>query len=231
MIITAYFLNYIQICHPKPKPPRANTSPPCGRPAKHSPQKIIAGIHAIAPPTECLPDEYLLASSNNPAILEQLNCPLCLRILHQPLELPCRALVCTACMVEWFKVFNCSGVKCPCCFMDTPLTAAQLKAAPLFIQTLLMDIALECQKCRKDIKACEYSTHQCNGEPTEADLQTASHVLRRLVSTHSQPIIIQTGGTVKQIYDIILICTSLAPHIYAYHPGPHSYQDSKCQNH
>ncbi|KAL5474479.1 hypothetical protein EMCRGX_G026430 [Ephydatia muelleri] len=59
------------ICHPKP--PRATTSPSCGPLAKQSPQKIIADIHAIAPPTECLLDDHLLASSNNPAILEQLH--------------------------------------------------------------------------------------------------------------------------------------------------------------
>eukprot|EP00731_Ephydatia_muelleri_P002959 Em0001g2959a len=141
-------------------------------------------------------DDHLLGSSNNPAILEQLQCPICLKILHQPLELPCRALVCTACLVEWFKVFNCSGVKCPCCFHDTPITAPQLKAAPLLIQTLLRDIVLQCQTCRKDIKACDYGTHQCNGESTKADLQTAFRVLRRLASrTPSQPITIPTGGT------------------------------------
>ncbi|KAL5517069.1 hypothetical protein EMCRGX_G002537 [Ephydatia muelleri] len=165
------------ICHPNPL--RDKTSPPCGRPATHSPQKIIAGIRAIAPPTESLQDDHLLGSSNNPAILEQLQCPICLKIVHQPLELPCRALVCTACLVEWFKVFNCSGVKCPCCFHDTPITAPQLKAAPLLIQTLLRDIVLQCQTCRKDIKACEYGTHPCNGESTKVDLQTAFRVLRR----------------------------------------------------
>ena len=135
-----------------------------------------------------------------PTIQQSLQCPICLRILHQPLELPCKVLVCTACLVEWFKVFNCSGVKCPCCFHDTPITAPQLKAAPLLIQTLLRDIVLQCQTCRKDIKACEYGTHPCNGEPTKADLQTAFHVLRRLASrTPSQPITIPTGGTVKHI--------------------------------
>eukprot|EP00731_Ephydatia_muelleri_P022031 Em0014g622a len=64
-------LYYPHICHPKP--PRATTSPSCGPLAKQSPQKIIADIHAIAPPTECLLDDHLLASSNNPAILEQLH--------------------------------------------------------------------------------------------------------------------------------------------------------------
>ena len=148
-------------------------------------------LPAIAPPPGYgILDDHLLASSNNPAILEQLQCPICLRILHQPMELPCRAL----CMVEWFKVFSCSEVKCPCCFTDTPLTAA-----PQLIQTLLTDMVLECQACRKDIRGVEYTTHQCSGEPTKAEVQTASGVLRRLASTSYPSIAIHTGGTVKHI--------------------------------
>ncbi|KAL5500757.1 hypothetical protein EMCRGX_G012357 [Ephydatia muelleri] len=119
------------ICHPKPL--RDKTSPPCGRPAKQSPQKIIAGIQAIAPPTESLQDDHLLGSSNNPAIPA---------VSHMP---------------EDFTPASGApiGVKCPCCFHDTPITAPQLKAAPLLIQTLLRDIVLQCQTCRKDIKACD----------------------------------------------------------------------------
>ena len=93
---------------------------------------------------------------------------------------------CTVCLVEWFKVLTCRGVKCPCCFTDTPLTAPQL------IQTLLTDMVLECQTCRKDIRAVEYITHQCSGEPTKA-------VLRRLASISYHPITIHTGGSVKHI--------------------------------
>ena len=53
--------------------------------------------------------------------------------------------------------------------------------------------------CRKDIKACEYGTHPCNGEPTKAEVQIASCVFKKLASTCSQPITIHTGGTVKQL--------------------------------
>eukprot|EP00731_Ephydatia_muelleri_P021505 Em0014g96a len=99
------------------------------------------------------------------------------------MELPCRAL----CMVEWFKVFNCSEVKCPCCFTDTPLMAA-----PQLIQTLLTDMVLECQACRKDIRGVEYTTYQCSGEPTKAEVQTASGVLRRTRTIKHRCIEMQT---------------------------------------
>ena len=75
--------------------------------------------------------------------------------------------------------------------MDTPLTAPQLKAAPQLIQTLLRDIVLQCQTCRKDIKACENGAHQCSGEPTKAEVQIASLVFKKLAST------CHTEGTVR----------------------------------
>ena len=92
-------------------------SPTAGRPAHNSPAQIIAAICGIAPPMQtCFSvQDHMLASTNNPDILDQLRCPLCLTIVHQPLELPlpCRALVCTNCIVHWFMASNCSEVKCP----------------------------------------------------------------------------------------------------------------------
>ena len=128
------------------------------------------------------------------------NCdaPICIMIVCQPLELPCRALVCTDCTIQWFMASNCSEVKCPCCIMDTPLIAAQLKPAPQLIQTLLADILVQCQTCRKEIRAGEYGTHKCEVEPHSSadDMQTVARVLRGLTSTNSQPITTSTGGRV-----------------------------------
>ena len=45
----------------------------------------------IVPPPGCSLNKYILASSNSPSILDQLMCPLCLSILHQPLK-PLRML-------------------------------------------------------------------------------------------------------------------------------------------
>eukprot|EP00731_Ephydatia_muelleri_P017323 Em0010g421a len=45
-------------------------------------------------------------------------------------------------------------VKCPCCILDTPLAPSQLKPAPSLIQTLLVDIVVQCQQtCGKEIRA------------------------------------------------------------------------------
>ncbi|KAL5475002.1 hypothetical protein EMCRGX_G027044 [Ephydatia muelleri] len=158
-------------------------------------------LPAIAPPPGYgILDDHLLASSNNPAILEQLQCPICLRILHQPMELPCRAL----CMVEWFKVFSCSEVKCPCCFTDTPLTAA-----PQLIQTLLTDMVLECQTCRKDIRGVEYITHQCSGEPTKAEVRTLfglTNALHNLVNWRVGHILIDAPGREQHDVELVNVC-------------------------
>ena len=85
--------------------------------------------------------------------------------------------------------------------MDTPLIAAQLKPAPQLIQTLLADILVQGQTCRKEIWAGEYGTHKCEVEPhsNAADMQTVLSVLRGLFSTSWQPITISTGGYVEFI--------------------------------
>ena len=115
--------------------------------AKNSPHKIISEIRKIAPPRLYSLYHQTLSNMSNPAIIEQLQCPICLNILCQPLELSRRALVCTYCLVHWFMLFNCSEVKCPCCFMQSPIQPQQLKPAPPLVQTLLKDIMVKCERC------------------------------------------------------------------------------------
>lgn len=114
------YMHILQVCHPKRG---VKTTLPHKRGCPSAKDTITAIIKAIAPPhyPPLLPPDVPVRCSNNPAILEQLQCPICLEILYQPLELPCRALVCTTCLVRWFEAFSCCGVKCPCCFTDTLL--------------------------------------------------------------------------------------------------------------
>ena len=65
-------------------------------------------------------------------------------VVRQPLELQCRVIVSTECMVCLFMASNCIGVKCPCCTTDTPLTLSELKPAPPLINTLVMDWLIQC---------------------------------------------------------------------------------------
>ena len=153
---------YIQICNPRsPQAIHVNLTPTTGRPAKNSPHKIISEIRKIAPPRLYSLYHQTLSNMNNPAIIEQLQCPICLNILCQPLELSCRALVCTYCLVHWFMLFNCSEVKCPCCFMHSPIQPQQLKPAPPLVQTLLKDTMVKCERCKRDFKAGDFDTHEC----------------------------------------------------------------------
>ena len=67
---------------------------------------------------------------------------------------------------------------------------------------------VQCQQtCGKEIRAGEYSTHKCAEEPgpSDADVQTACHVLRTLASTSSQRITITTEGTVEYNIDVYIV--------------------------
>ena len=121
-----------------------------------------------------------LSNTTNPAIIEQLQCPI---LLHKPLELSCRALVCTNRLVHCFLLFNCCEVKCPCCFMESLLQPQQLKPAPPLIQTLLKDVMVKCVRCKRDVRAGDYDTHECSTLPTKVEVKMASRVLKRLAST------------------------------------------------
>ena len=225
---------HTQICHPKP--PLHKISPTAGRPAHNSPAQIIAAISGIAPPmqTGLSVQDHIFASTNNPDILDQLRCPLCLTIVHQPLELPCRALVCTNCIVHWFMASNCSEVKCPCCILDTPLAPSQLKPAPPLIQILLVGASKPVGR-RYELVSTALTSVQKN-----LDLQMLMCRQRVMCSEHWLPpalkrsqFLLEELLSTTSMYTLCLIhhIFSLATHIYAYHPCSYPYWDSKCKNH
>ena len=125
------YMYILHVCHPKRG---VKTTPPHKRGCPSTIDTITAIIKAIAPPH--YPPDVPVSCSNNPAILKQLQCPICLEILCQPLELPCRALVCTTCLVRWFEAFSCSDKKCPYCFTDTLLLPSGLRSAPSIVMLL-----------------------------------------------------------------------------------------------
>ena len=68
-----------------------------------------------------------VASQNSSSVLSQLKCQLCSNLLTQPLELPCSALVCTKCIVEWVAATGAEN--CSCYSDDDPLLSSWIRPA------------------------------------------------------------------------------------------------------
>ena len=81
--------------------------------ASHLTSSIAHLLSKTAPPSVFSHEPYPpLASQNNVTILNELKRVVCSNILSWPLELPCRKLVCTRCVVE--RVAASTTVR-PCC--------------------------------------------------------------------------------------------------------------------
>ena len=82
---------------------------------------------------------WTLASQNNVTILNELNELNCSVFKYSvaPLELPCRKLVCTRCVVERVAT---STTVCPCCSEDSSLVPREIRPASNVTLLLLNDV-------------------------------------------------------------------------------------------
>ena len=171
-----------------------------GRQPKVTPNIFIDYLWKIAPPPifshdHCPP----VASQNSSSVLSQLKCQLCSNLLTQPLELPCSALVCTKCIVEWVAATGAEN--CPCCSDDGPLLSSRIRPASNLILLLLADILVHCVSCSRDVKADAYEAHKCTPSLTPNEEREALVLLKKAISTSTEKGIIHlaTGGTDKYI--------------------------------
>ena len=74
-----------------------------GRPKGVGPMVLIQHIRAIAPMTPLTPSTCI-ANTQTLSAIDHLRCPICIEILSQPVELPCRAVLCAACIIRWFTL-------------------------------------------------------------------------------------------------------------------------------
>ena len=115
-------------------------------------------LNALDNPNSCF------VADDNLSVLQDLKCSLCLEVLNQPLELPCKALVCAKCIKQWIVVS--ADVQCPCCYDKAPL---HLNPAPTLVLNILGDVLIHFAACSRDIKARSFDDHQCTPSPTEED--------------------------------------------------------------
>lgn len=107
-------------------------------------------------------------------------------------------------MISWLTVSASS--KCPCCFLDTLLTPADITPASALILKLLGDFIVCCPVCCVKVKAVVYDGHHCAPEAatgqsqsvSKDDLEVASSVIHQLLSTSPESVVeIPTKGTVS----------------------------------
>eukprot|EP00731_Ephydatia_muelleri_P011647 Em0006g541a len=81
--------------------------------------------------------------------------------------------------------------------MVSPIQPQQLKPAPPLIQTSLKDIMVKCVRCKRDVRAGDYDTHECSTLPTKVEVKMASRVLKRLASTSPEQTlnVLEESGT------------------------------------
>eukprot|EP00731_Ephydatia_muelleri_P011283 Em0006g177a len=157
--------------------------------------KLLKYIDTISPlPLNALgdpPTNHCFIADDNLSVLQQLKCPLCLEVVKQPLELPCKALVCAKCIRQWIVVS--ADVQCPCCYDTAPLL---LNPAPTLVLNILGDVLVHCAVCSRDIRAKSFDDHQCTPSPTEEEVIAAAGVLRRRSSTSPENPVLKcpTGG-------------------------------------
>ena len=169
-----------------------------GRPKGAGPTVIIDHIRSIAPPLSV--SSLHVHKTQTVSAIEHLKCPVCLEILSQPVEMPCRALVCASCVISWLITSACS--KCPCCFSDTPLDPASINPAPSLILKLLGEVLVCCPVCNTSVNVGVLDMHQCTPQvqSVSKDLQVTSTVIQELLSKSPDNVLeIPTGGTVSHL--------------------------------
>ena len=163
-----------------------------GRPKNTCSVVLIQHIKSIAPMT-------MITPSTDTSDTHHLSC---LKVFSQPVELPCRAVVCAACIISWLTLSASS--QCPCCYSETPLDPAHINPAPSLILELLGGILVSCSTCKADVMAGSLCRHQCcpqSSTVSKDELQATSSVIQQLLSGSPENVVeLPTRGTVSDIH-------------------------------
>ena len=153
-----------------------------GRPKGVGPTVLVQHVQAIAAMTPLTPSTCI-ANTQTLSAIDRLRCPIRTDILSHPVELPCRAVVCAACIIRWLTLS--ASTRCPCCYSKTPLDPAHIDPASSFILELLQDIIVSCSHCKVEMKAGTLDQHQCSPQlktVARDELQTTASVIQQLLS-------------------------------------------------
>ena len=162
-----------------------------GRPQEDSVPAVIRHIRALAPPTHTPLDSDCYSE-----LAKSLQCPLCLDVLHQPIELTCGAMVCADCCCQWLQ--HNDKLDCPCCNGHS-MNKDGIKSPTPIVLNLLAELPVTCTTCKVATTAREYGQHKCRLQQTSPPL-TISDLLATSTSTPTLTVEKQVAGRlVKRI--------------------------------
>ena len=102
-----------------------------GRPSKGSMQSLITSVRELV---QCATPVSSKLQYVDEQLSPHLECPICLAVLSQPVELGCRNLVCADCCCKWMEVTGSTG--CPICYHHE-LTEEEFSKPPTLVIEVL----------------------------------------------------------------------------------------------
>ena len=196
-----------------------------GRPVGETPKELLQHIDKV-PPRSLFSANTRQLQYHSLSLSDQLSCPVCAAVLHQPVQMSCGAIVCFHCCSTWVR--HCTSarlsVSCPCCY-DHQLDSTSVHPPPSLILSLLSGMLICCERnCGSQVRADQYDRHlqgkcrshyQClvhspskmtlknilstpaTQPATPAEMKCTEHLMKILDTSNNQVLRLPTYGQVS----------------------------------
>ena len=193
------------------------------------PAYLTSHVRSIAGPKyRCSAPLTLDRFPSGPGV-DDLVCPLCQNILDEPVELACKHHLCFPCCLQ-ILTSNITSFPCPRCNHSHELAVASFQSPAPIVDKLLQQLVVICEaeKCTKsvylrDLKLHIESSckrHHCDVHhavtldqvlqeptdtpPTRIEMETAGHVVRKILANSQGPFSLPTGGHVSNKRSLVI---------------------------
>ena len=144
----------------RPKKERKNR----GRPKTDSVQGVIQRMARTDLPSYRVSCPLSISPSSTIS-LANLQCSLCNNVVDQPVQTPCRKLVCTTCVLHLLQSCNLNHYPCPSCKEAHTIDTAAFPEASTVVMSVLGDLLVKCDRveCTQVVALKHLRRHLASG--------------------------------------------------------------------